>query len=373
MVEDLTGLAVAGASLLDEATAAAEAMTLARRAARKGSIFLADARCLPQTLAVLATRAEPLGIDLVVAEVTEQEIAAQPAGELFGVLLPYPDATGEIRDLRPVIAAASGGGRAHRGGRGPAGPHAADAAGRAGRRHRGGHHPAVRRPDGIRRPARRLHRGPRRPAAPAARAAGRRVRGRRRAPGLPARAAGQGAAHPPGKGDEQHLHRPGAARRHRRDVRGLPRPGRAGRDRPAACTAGPPCWPPRSARRAGTVAHERSSTRSPSTASRAAPRRAMERARRPGLQPLPGRPGHGAGGLRRDDHRRAPARRGRRAGRRGSGRRGAGGGGRRAPGRAARGPRPSSPTRCSTSTAARPRCCATCGGWRTSTSRSTGR
>ncbi|HEV3290501.1 MAG TPA: aminomethyl-transferring glycine dehydrogenase, partial [Streptosporangiaceae bacterium] len=106
MVEDLTGLAVAGASLLDEATAAAEAMTLARRAARTGSVFLADSRCLPQTLAVLATRAAPLGIDLVVAEVTEQEVAAQPAGELFGVLLPYPDATGEVRDLRPVIAAA---------------------------------------------------------------------------------------------------------------------------------------------------------------------------------------------------------------------------------------------------------------------------
>ena len=106
MVEDLTGLAVAGASLLDEATAAAEAMTLARRAARRGSVFLADARCLPQTLAVLATRAKPLGIDLVVAEVTEQVVADQPAGELFGVLLPYPDATGEIRDPRPVIAAA---------------------------------------------------------------------------------------------------------------------------------------------------------------------------------------------------------------------------------------------------------------------------
>jgi len=106
MVEDLTGLAVAGASLLDEATAAAEAMTLARRAARAGSVFLADARCLPQTLAVLATRAKPLGIELVVAPVTEQEIAAQPAGELFGVLLPYPDATGEVRDLRPVIAVA---------------------------------------------------------------------------------------------------------------------------------------------------------------------------------------------------------------------------------------------------------------------------
>src|SRR5690349_22518730 len=67
MVEDLTGLPVAGASMLDEATAAAEAMTLARRAAGRGRIFLADADCLPQTLAVLATRAEPLGIELVTA------------------------------------------------------------------------------------------------------------------------------------------------------------------------------------------------------------------------------------------------------------------------------------------------------------------
>src|SRR5262245_50490815 len=108
MVADLTGLPVAGASLLDEASAAAEAMTLARRAAGKGSIFLADADCLPQTLAVLATRAEPLGIDLVVAPVTPELVAAQPDGELFGVLLAYPAASGEITDPRPVIAAVSG-------------------------------------------------------------------------------------------------------------------------------------------------------------------------------------------------------------------------------------------------------------------------
>jgi glycine cleavage system P protein (glycine dehydrogenase) len=106
MVEDLTALPVAGASLLDEATAAAEAMTLARRAARKGRIFLADSDCLPQTLAVLATRAEPLGIELVVAPVTAELIAAQPDGELFGVLLQYPGASGQVRDLAPVIAAA---------------------------------------------------------------------------------------------------------------------------------------------------------------------------------------------------------------------------------------------------------------------------
>ena len=108
LIEDLTALPVAGASLLDEATAAAEAMTLARRAARRGRIFLADGDCLPQTLAVLATRAEPLGIELVVATVTPELIAAQPEGELFGILLQYPGASGEIRDLRPAIDAAHG-------------------------------------------------------------------------------------------------------------------------------------------------------------------------------------------------------------------------------------------------------------------------
>ena len=106
MVADLTGLPLAGASMLDEATAAAEAMTLARRVTGRGSVFLADADCLPQVLAVLATRAEPLGISLVVGEVDEELIAAQPDGELFGVLLPYPGASGAVRDLAPLIAAA---------------------------------------------------------------------------------------------------------------------------------------------------------------------------------------------------------------------------------------------------------------------------
>ncbi len=106
MIEDLTGLPVAGASMLDEATAAAEAMTLARRAAGRGQVFLADSDCLPQVLAVLATRAEPLGIGLVTGRVTPDLIAAQAEGSLFGVLLPYPGASGEIRDPRPAIEAA---------------------------------------------------------------------------------------------------------------------------------------------------------------------------------------------------------------------------------------------------------------------------
>jgi glycine dehydrogenase len=101
MICDLTALPVANASLLDEASAAAEAMTLCRRVA-KGDIFLADSDCLPQTLDVLRTRAEPLGIDLRVAPVN----ASTDFDGVFGVLLQYPGASGEVRDLAPVVEAA---------------------------------------------------------------------------------------------------------------------------------------------------------------------------------------------------------------------------------------------------------------------------
>ncbi len=107
MVSGLTGLPVSGASLLDEATAAAEAMTMARRVTGQGHVFLVDEDCLPQTIEVLATRAEPLGIDLVVTAVTPDAIAAPAEGELFGVLLQYPGASGAVRDLTPLIEAAT--------------------------------------------------------------------------------------------------------------------------------------------------------------------------------------------------------------------------------------------------------------------------
>ncbi|MQA94805.1 MAG: aminomethyl-transferring glycine dehydrogenase [Streptosporangiales bacterium] len=104
MVGDLTGLPVAGASLLDEATAAAEAMTLARRATKgDASVFVADADCLPQTLAVLRTRAVPLGIDLIVADLADW---LPETDGVFGVLLQYPGASGAVRDHRELIAAA---------------------------------------------------------------------------------------------------------------------------------------------------------------------------------------------------------------------------------------------------------------------------
>ena len=103
VVADLTGLPTAGASLLDEGTAAAEAMTLVRRANKKASgPFVVDADALPQTIEVVRTRAVAMGIDVVVADLTD----GLPDGELCGVLAQYPGASGQVRDPRAVIAAA---------------------------------------------------------------------------------------------------------------------------------------------------------------------------------------------------------------------------------------------------------------------------
>ncbi|MDP1584142.1 MAG: aminomethyl-transferring glycine dehydrogenase, partial [Bradyrhizobium sp.] len=102
MICDLTGLDVANASLLDEATAAAEAMALAERAAQaKAKAFFVDHEVHPQTLAVLRTRAEPLGWSLVVGDPALDLDKA----EVFGALLQYPATSGAVRDLRPAIAA----------------------------------------------------------------------------------------------------------------------------------------------------------------------------------------------------------------------------------------------------------------------------
>ncbi|MGH9067682.1 MAG: aminomethyl-transferring glycine dehydrogenase subunit GcvPB [Acidimicrobiales bacterium] len=118
MVADLTGLPVANASLLDESTAAAEAMALCRRANRRapsGAVFVVDADCLPQTVAVIRTRAEPVGIEVVVTDLAGGLGAGLSAGlppelgadrPVFGVLLQYPGASGAVRDLAPVIAEA---------------------------------------------------------------------------------------------------------------------------------------------------------------------------------------------------------------------------------------------------------------------------
>jgi glycine dehydrogenase len=95
MIADLTGLPLANASMLDEPTAAAEAMTLLHRVDRSGAMtFVVDADTHPQTLAVLRTRAEPLGIVLDVRDVS----AGLPAGSFFGVLVSVPTSTGLVRD-----------------------------------------------------------------------------------------------------------------------------------------------------------------------------------------------------------------------------------------------------------------------------------
>jgi len=103
VVGDLTGLPTANASLLDEGTAAAEAMTLVRRANKRAAgPFVVDADALPQTVDVVRTRAEAMGIDVVVADLDE----GLPDGPLCGVLVQYPGASGRVRDPRPLIEAA---------------------------------------------------------------------------------------------------------------------------------------------------------------------------------------------------------------------------------------------------------------------------
>src|SRR3954454_13101999 len=111
VVKDLTGMDIATASLLDEGTAAAEAMTMFHRLqARKApagqeSVFLVSERCFPQTIDVLRGRAEPLGIRLEIGDPS-----SLPMDRAFGALLQYPDDRGEINDLRPFIERAHGAG-----------------------------------------------------------------------------------------------------------------------------------------------------------------------------------------------------------------------------------------------------------------------
>ena len=100
MVTDLTGMEMANASMLDEGTAAAEAMALCQRMSKSKSMrFVVDHDCLPQTIEIIKTRAEPMGIDVVVVDP-----AALTADEqMFGLLLQYPGASGEIHNYRDIV------------------------------------------------------------------------------------------------------------------------------------------------------------------------------------------------------------------------------------------------------------------------------
>ena len=226
MVSDLTGMELANASLLDEPTAAAEAMAMARRLAPSSASdrFVVDAGCHPHTIAVVQTRAEPLGI---VVEVGDAAALIGGGAAPFGVLVQNPSTTGEIRDLRALASHAQDVGAlmvvatdllacclitppgeqgadivvgsAQRFGvpLGFGGPHAGFIATKAAN-------------------ARLAARSPRRC-----------VERRRRTRRAAARAADAGTAHQAGEGDEQHLHRAGAARGRRVDVRRVPRSRRA--------------------------------------------------------------------------------------------------------------------------------------------------
>ena len=100
MVSDLTGLEIANASLLDEATAAAEAMTMAERSAKsKARAFFVDRNCHPQTIGVIQTRAEPLGIEVIIGapETLEPE-------KVFGAIFQYPGTYGHVSDFTDLIA-----------------------------------------------------------------------------------------------------------------------------------------------------------------------------------------------------------------------------------------------------------------------------
>ena len=107
MVCDLTGMAIANASMLDEATAAAEAMTLAKRCVKsKSQVFIVAGDCHPQTIEVIQTRAKPLGIEIKVSTASATLPQLMAGGDYFGVLAQYPATTGDIHDLRPLAGMA---------------------------------------------------------------------------------------------------------------------------------------------------------------------------------------------------------------------------------------------------------------------------
>ena len=100
MVSDLTGLATSNSSLLDEGTAAAEAMAMCAAGAKGRSVFVVDERVHPQSIAVMRTRAEPMGLEVLVCNVAEYDFGGKKA---CGVMVQYPDTYGHVQDWRAVV------------------------------------------------------------------------------------------------------------------------------------------------------------------------------------------------------------------------------------------------------------------------------
>ena len=383
MVADLTGLPIANASLLDEATAAAEAMTMLhavapRRRRRAGATFLVSDACHPQTIDVVRTRARAARASRSSSatsrrSTSRRERRVRRAGAVPG------DRRRASSTTRALVRARARGRRAGRDGGRPAGAGAAHAARRARRRRRRRQRAALRRAARLRRPARGVLRDARTSSCARCRAASSACRKDAHGhAGAAHGAADARAAHPPREGDEQHLHGAGAAGGHREHVRRLSRPARAcahrrARARPHRGAGARPrrAWASRSStRRSSTrcassgsaadvdrwLARRRqraASTCAASTRTRSASRSTRRRRAEDVQALLEVFAGDGAA------RSTSPSSRARRRRRRD-----------RAPA-SARGRAPTSRTRSSTRTTPRPRCCATCAGSSRAISRST--
>ncbi len=220
LVTELTGLDVANSSLLDEATAAAEAMTMARRQSKSPSNrFVVHHDTHPQTIAVLRTRAEPVGIDLVVGGIDD----LTSGDGLFGAVFSLPTSSGAICDWSEAIA------QVHELGgiavvvTDPLGLSAVGVTRSARRRHRRGIGTTIRCADGFRRSPRRIPGSPRARCALDARTHRWRERRHRGPTCVAPRTPDSRTAHPAREGHFEHLHGAGPPRQHRRAVRRLAR------------------------------------------------------------------------------------------------------------------------------------------------------
>ena len=235
LVSDLTGMEIANASLLDEGTAVAEAMTFCKRLSKNKRRTRSSSRSIairrPSTSCARAP--SRWAIDVVVGD----EFALEDVSKFFGAALQYPATNGDVHDLKAIVDQVPRGQRARRGRRRPARAHAADAAGRIRRGPGHRQRAALRRAARLRRPARGVLRDEGRLQARHAGPRGRHLDRPPRQAGLSPRDADARAAHPPREGDLQHLHRAGVAGQHRQHVRGLPRAGRAAGDRRAHARA----------------------------------------------------------------------------------------------------------------------------------------